>query len=210
VAVAEEKKLKLGKGTAFDKGHQSCHGSAFAGYHAATWPRRQYRRDLTVWRSMLKVAAATAVFGLAHSALASRTAKRAAAWTFGERDRNGLYRVFYIAQSFVTFGLLVAYIRRQPSRELYRIEGPAALVMHAIQAGAVVYATSAAGQVGIRRILGLESLVAWLGDGPVPPEPQAQGPALDAKDDAMPSARSPGAATRSTSPRCRSSGSGPG
>lgn len=134
-----------------------------------------------MWRSMLKVAAATAAYGLVHSALASRTAKRAAARTFGERDRNGLYRVSYIAQSFVTFGLLVAYIRRQPSRELYRIEGPAALLMHALQAGAVLYATSAAGQVGIRRILGLESLSAWLGDGPVPPEPEAQGPALDAE-----------------------------
>ena len=52
-----------------------------------------------MWRSMLKVAAATAVFGVAHSVLASRTAKRAAAETFGERNRNGLYRVFYIAQS---------------------------------------------------------------------------------------------------------------
>lgn len=132
-----------------------------------------------MWRSMLKVAAATAAFGVVHSVLASRTAKRAAARTFGERNRNGLYRVFYIGQSLVTFGLLAAYIRKQPSRELYRVEGPLAYVMHAIQAGALVYATSAAGQVGLRRITGLESLLAWLGDGPVPPEPEAQGPALD-------------------------------
>jgi hypothetical protein len=132
-----------------------------------------------MWRSMLKVAAATAVFGLVHSALASRTAKRAAVRRFGERNRNGLYRVFYLAQSAVTFGMLAAYIRRQPSRELYRIEGPLAFLMHAVQAGALVYATSAAGQVGIRRIIGLESLERWLGDGPVPPEPPAQGPALD-------------------------------
>ena len=132
-----------------------------------------------MWRSMFKVAAATAVFGVVHSALASRTAKRAAARHFGERNRNGLYRVFYIGQSLVTFGLLAAYIRRQPSRELYRVEGPLALLMHAIQAGAAVYATAAAGQVGLRRITGLESFLAWLGDGPVPPEPEAQGPALD-------------------------------
>jgi hypothetical protein len=128
---------------------------------------------------MLKVAAATAAFGLVHSALASRTAKRAAARHFGERNRNGLYRVFYIGQSLVTFGLLAAYIRRQPSRELYRIDGPVAFLMHAVQAGAIVYATAAAGQVGLRRITGLESVLAWLGDGPVPPEPEAQGPALD-------------------------------
>lgn len=133
----------------------------------------------SLWRSIVKVAAATAVFGVAHSLLASRTAKRAAARTFGERNRNGLYRVFYIGQSLVTFGMLAAYIRRQPSRELYRIEGPLAFLMHTIQAGALVYATSAAGQVGLRRITGLESFLAWLGDGNVPPEPEAQGPALD-------------------------------
>ena len=132
-----------------------------------------------MWRSMFKVAAATAVFGVVHSLLANRQAKRAAARTFGERNRNGLYRVFYIGQSLVTFGLLAAYIRRQPSRELYRVEGPLAHLMHAIHAGALVYATSAAGQVGLWRITGLESFLAWLGDGPVPPEPEAQGPALD-------------------------------
>jgi methanethiol S-methyltransferase len=132
-----------------------------------------------MWLSMSKVAAATGVFGVVHTLLASRAAKQAAARTFGERNRNGLYRVFYIGQSLVTFGLMAAYVRRQPSRELYRIEGPLAYMMHAIQAGAVVYATAAARQVGLRRITGLESFLAWLGDGPVPPEPEAQGPALD-------------------------------
>lgn len=52
---------------------------------------------------MLKVAAATAVFCVVHSVLASRTAKRAAARTFGERKRNGLYRVAYIGESFMAF-----------------------------------------------------------------------------------------------------------
>jgi len=132
-----------------------------------------------MWRSMFQVMAATAAFGLVHSALASRAAKRAAARTFGERNRNGLYRVCYIGQSLLTSGLLAEYIRRHPSRELYRVRGPVALLTHAAQAGAVVYATSAARQVGVRRILGLESFLAWLGEGPVPPEPEAQGPALD-------------------------------
>jgi hypothetical protein len=132
-----------------------------------------------MWQSMFKVAAATALFGIVHSALASSASKRAAERHFGERNRNGLYRVIYIGQSFVTVGLLVAYIRRQPSQELYRVEPPLAYLMHAIQCGALVYATSAASQVGLRRITGLESLHAWLGDGPVPREPEAQGPALD-------------------------------
>src|SRR5690348_628460 len=133
-----------------------------------------------MWRSMIKVMAATAVFGGIHSALASRAAKRFAAECFGERNRNGLYRIFYLAQSAVTFGMLAAYIRRQPSLELYQVRGPVALLLQGGQLAAFVHAAAAAHQVGIRRILGLESLECWLGDGAVPPEPEAQGPALSA------------------------------
>jgi hypothetical protein len=128
---------------------------------------------------MLKVAVATAVFGLVHSALASQGAKRTAATVFGERNRNGLYRMFFIGQSFVAFGLLAAYIRRQPSRELYRIDGPWRAAVYMVQAGALGYTTAAAYQVGISRISGIESLRCWLAGEPVPPEPEAQGPALD-------------------------------
>jgi hypothetical protein len=122
--------------------------------------------------------AATAAFGLVHSTLASRRAKRAAANAFGERNRTGLYRVFYLVQSASTFGMLAAYVRRLPSRELYRVRGPLAILMHAGQAVALLHATSAR-QIGIPRNLGLESLRCWLGDELVPPEPEVQGPALD-------------------------------
>ena len=132
-----------------------------------------------MWRSMLKVAAATGVFGLVHSALASRAAKQSAEDILGERQRNGLYRVLFISQSLVGFAALADFIRRQPSREIYHVEGPLSIVMHAGQAAAVGYAVLAARQVGVRRILGVESFLAWLGDGPVPAEPEAQGPALD-------------------------------
>jgi hypothetical protein len=132
---------------------------------------------------MFKVMAATAVFGVIHSALASRGAKRLAAEVVGERNRNGLYRVFYIGQSFATFAFLAAYIRRQPSRELYCIRGPARVLIFASQAAAIGYATSAAKQIGISRVLGIESFRHWLGDGDVPPEPEAQGPALDQQGD---------------------------
>ena len=104
--------------------------------------------------SMIKVMAATAAFGLVHSTLASRRAKLAAANAFGDR-LNGLYRVFYLAQSAATFGMLAAYLRRLPSRELYRVRGPLA-IRHAGQAVALLHATAAARQVGIPRILGLE------------------------------------------------------
>jgi hypothetical protein len=105
--------------------------------------------------------------------------KRAAARACGERNRNSLYRVCFIGQSVATCGILIDYIRRQPNRELYRIDLPHALLLHAVQCGAAFYATAAARQVGLRRISGIERLVAWLGEGPVPPAPEAQGPALD-------------------------------
>jgi hypothetical protein len=130
-------------------------------------------------RSMIKVGVATACFGLVHSAFASRSVKLAAARSFGNRNRNGLYRVAYIGQSFVTFGLLVAYIRRQPNRELYHIRGPLAGLMYLIQAGVLAYATAAARQVGLRRITGIESFLAWQRKYPVPPEPEAQGPGFE-------------------------------
>lgn len=132
-----------------------------------------------MWRSVVKVVAVTPALGLIHSALASRSAKRAAAQQMGKRNLDGLYRLAYITQSLVTCGLLVAYIRRQPSRERYSVEGPLALLMHAAQAGALVFASAAARQVGWRRISGIENFLAWLGDGSMPPEPEAQSPALD-------------------------------
>lgn len=134
-----------------------------------------------MWRDIFKIAVAVAGFGLIHSALASGAAKQAAAEVFGQRNRNGLYRVFFISQSLVSFALLAEYIRRQPNRELYHIRGPAALLMHTGQLVAVGYAVFAAHQVGMRRMIGAESLREWLGGRWVPIEPEAQGPALDAE-----------------------------
>lgn len=132
-----------------------------------------------MWRSMLKVAAATTAFGIVHSALASSFAKQAAAELCGTRNRNGLYRAFYSGQSLVTLGMLAEYIRRQPNLQLYRIEGPLAAAMHAAQVGSLIYMAAAASQIGICRMLGGECLFNWVSDGPTEPEPAGQGPALD-------------------------------
>ena len=131
-----------------------------------------------MWKSILKVAAATVAYGLIHSALASRPAKEAAARLFGRRQRNGLYRPFYLVQSVVTLGALAAYVRPLPDRVLYRVRGPFAWLMHGGQAAAVLYAVWAANEVELSRILGITSVSAWLRNEPVPPEPEAQGPAL--------------------------------
>jgi protein-S-isoprenylcysteine O-methyltransferase Ste14 len=134
-----------------------------------------------MWRSVIRVGAAVALFAVVHSVLASRPAKQAAARVFGERNRNGLYRPFYIGQSLVTFGLLVLYIRRQPSAELYCVRGPLAYVMLAGQGAALLWLIAAARQVGILRITGAKNLLVWSDGERADPEPEAQGPALDAE-----------------------------
>src|SRR4051794_18977754 len=110
---------------------------------------------------MLRVMAATALFGLAHSALASRAAKRMAAELVGGRNRNGLYRLFYLGQSVVTFAVLAGYIRRQPGLKLYHVHGSLAWLLRGSQVVTLGYATWAARQVGIRPMLGQESFEAW-------------------------------------------------
>jgi hypothetical protein len=130
-------------------------------------------------RSLLKVIAATAVFGLVHSLLASRQAKAAAARVFGQRERNGWYRLFYLGQSVITLAALGAYLWRLPDRVLYHVRGWAAAPLYAGQAAGLAYATITALNVGLPGILGLGPAAAYLrGDDQVPPEPEAQGPPL--------------------------------
>ena len=126
--------------------------------------------------SPLRVMAATALFGVVHSALASHAAKRTATHLFGTRNRNGLYRVLYMAQSVVTFAALAHYIRRQPDRVLYEAPKPVATAMRMSQAACLGAATWAAHEVGLSRITGLASFKAWRNGTNVGPEPEAQGP----------------------------------
>jgi methanethiol S-methyltransferase len=131
------------------------------------------------WLPSLKVIAATVAFAAVHSALASRQAKDTAIAALGARNANGLYRVFYIAQSVGTIGLLVKYIRKQPSSQLYYMKGGWGAIMRAGQLAALLNATAGARQVGFLRITGCENFAAWIGAGPVKPMPEAQGPGLD-------------------------------
>ncbi len=129
-------------------------------------------------RSIVKVVLVTLAFALLHSLLASRTAKDAAADLAGERQRNGLYRLFYLAQSVVSLAALLLYVGRLPDRMLYEVRGPWARLMNLGQLAGLGLATAAAAQIGVTRVLGVASLAAWLRKAPiVPPEPEAQGPA---------------------------------
>ena len=147
------------------------------------------REDLV--RMAARTALATAAYGLLHSALASRQAKDAAARVFGDRHRNGLYRILYNLQAVGTFAVLLVYLLRQPDRVLYRLNGPATVAARIGQAAALGYALAAAWEVGVLRITGVASTAAWVrwlaasvagdaGDAEpvsVPAEPEAQGPA---------------------------------
>lgn len=132
----------------------------------------------TITKAVLKTVLTTGAFAAVHSALASRAAKRAASDAFGPANADGLYRVIYIAQSFAAAGLLVAYLKRLPLVELYRVRGRAAMLMHAAQVAGLLHATAGARQVGILRITGVENLAAWLKGLSVPPMPEAQGPSF--------------------------------
>ena len=127
---------------------------------------------------VLRAVAATVAFALVHSALASRPVKAAVRRLAGERNRNGWYRAFYNAQAVLTLSALAAYLRRIPSRPLYEVRSPLAHLLHAGQLGGLAYAALAIRQVGVGQMAGVRSVLAWSGGAAVPPEPEAQGPAL--------------------------------
>ena len=119
-------------------------------------------------------------YAMIHSALASREAKDLARKLFGERYRNGLYRFLYNTQAVLLFCWAVRVFLRLPDRTLYRVSAPWAGLMHVGQLAGVGLTLWAAWGVGLTRIAGLASARAWLGGAVPPPEPEAQGPALDA------------------------------
>ena len=128
-----------------------------------------------------RIVAATVLFALVHSALASRAAKGAVARLLGGRGRDGWYRAFYNAQAVATTGALVAWAMRQPDRTLYRVRGPLAVLMRAGQLAGLAFGAAAVREVGLARMSGVTSVTAWARDeADVPPEPEAQGPASDA------------------------------
>jgi protein-S-isoprenylcysteine O-methyltransferase Ste14 len=124
--------------------------------------------------------AATAAFGVVHSALASRRMKTAARRVAGDRARDAWYRPLYNAQAIATFAALAAYARRLPDRPLYQARGPLVALLRLGQLAGLVYGGAAVRQIGVGRITGATGLAAWMhGRAVVPPEPEAQGPAPD-------------------------------
>lgn len=129
-------------------------------------------------QTIVRMALATATFAVVHSALATRTAKRAAGTLVGETRRDAGYRVFYVGQSLLTFGALIAYAASLPKRTMYRITGPAALLLRSGQITGVLFLLSGLREVGFARWSGLRNLLAYRAGQPIPPGPVAQGPEM--------------------------------
>jgi protein-S-isoprenylcysteine O-methyltransferase Ste14 len=133
-----------------------------------------------MFKSILKIMAATTLFAGIHSLLACRSAKRVATEMLGERQRNALYRPFYNAQAVITFGTLILYGSKLPDRELYRARGPLAGLMRFGQVVSLLYLLYGARQIGFLRFAGVPNLLALLrGQTSVPREPEGQGPIID-------------------------------
>jgi protein-S-isoprenylcysteine O-methyltransferase Ste14 len=133
-----------------------------------------------MFKSIIKIAAATVVVVGIHSLLASKAAKKKAGELFGERTRNGLYRPLYNGLAIITFGALGLYGLRLPNRELYKICGSLRWLMHSVQLFFVLYMLRAGREVGFLEFAGVPNVVALAaGQSFVPIEPEGQGPILE-------------------------------
>jgi methanethiol S-methyltransferase len=129
-----------------------------------------------MWKGMLKVAIASALYFLLHSALANDGTKAHAAGLFGQRHADALYRPFYLTQGLVLLGLLAVYVRRQPGRDLYRAEGAWRWVLRAGQAAGLLLLAWAALCVGLAHLTGWDGLTSWWQGAEVPRMPDGQEP----------------------------------
>ena len=136
-----------------------------------------------MFKSILKIAASTALVVGIHSVLASKAAKKKAIELFGERTRNGLYRPFYNGLAIATFGALGLYALRLPNRELYKIHRPFSWLMHSVQFFFLLYLLYGARQIGFLKFAGVPNVVALAtGQSFVPIEPEGQGPIQTSPD----------------------------
>jgi methanethiol S-methyltransferase len=125
---------------------------------------------------MVKVAVATALWGLAHSLLASSWLKGQAAHRLGWMAGHALYRPLYLVIAVVLLFFLILYIRRQSGRDLYHLRGLAAGLLRLGQALALAGLVWTVVCVGLDHLSGWPGLSAWWQGGAVPTMPDGQEP----------------------------------
>lgn len=130
-------------------------------------------------KGMLRVALAATLYFAVHSALANHGTKALAADLFGQRWADAWYRPLYLIQGLVLLGLLVAYIRRQPGRDLYDAKGAGWWVLRAGQAAGLGLLAWAALCVGLDHLTGWDGFTSWWQGADVPRMPDGQEPSPD-------------------------------
>ncbi|MFC7513551.1 methyltransferase family protein [Herbaspirillum sp. GCM10030257] len=129
-------------------------------------------------RTMLRITLATVAFAAVHSALATRTAKQATGKLIGNHRRDAGYRLVFVGQSVLGFAWLVTYAASLPKKTVYRITGPAALLMRLGQAAGALHLLSGLHAIGFTRWAGLRNFSAYREGRPIPAGPVAQGPEI--------------------------------
>ncbi len=124
-----------------------------------------------------------AIWAGVHSLLASKKAKELAVRAGGPRQRDGLYRLAYNAQSVLSVAWVARWFLRLPDDELYRAEYPWSLLFRAGQAASLGVLLSGVRIVGVLEFAGLAPLWRLLTGRASRPEPEAQGPPIG--DDEM-------------------------
>lgn len=133
-----------------------------------------------MFKSIIKITAATALVVGIHSLLASKAGKKKARELFGERIRNGLYRPLYNGLAIASFGALALYGLKLPDRKLYVIRRPFSSLMHAVQFLFVLYLLHGAREIGFLKFAGVPNIAALATGQPlVPVEPEGQGPIFE-------------------------------
>jgi protein-S-isoprenylcysteine O-methyltransferase Ste14 len=119
---------------------------------------------------MFLLIAAVALWGTAHSLLASQAAKRFFRHTFGEMPAR-LYRIAYNILSVITFAPILVLMRSLPDRTLYAVQAPWLYVilvgqgLAALGLLAAVLKTDALALIGLRQVAGEDKRSVFVTDG---------------------------------------------
>lgn len=136
-----------------------------------------------MFKSIIKIDAATVLVVGIHSVLASKGAKKKASKLFGDRTRRGLYRPLYNGLAIATFGALGLYALKLPNRELYKIRPPFSWLMHSVQFFFLLYLLYGTREIGFLKVAGVPNILALAtGQSFVPIEPEGQGPVQESPD----------------------------
>jgi len=122
---------------------------------------------------MLPILLALFFFGVIHSLMAGYRAKHAFRRRFGDRAYHGLYRLVYNIIAAISLMPVTLLLLLPPSPIVWQLEGPAALLLLALQGVGALGLLVSLMQIDLGRFLGLSQLVAYLRGDPLPLPPES-------------------------------------